>query len=267
MKNWQIVFTEKLPLALDICLLIQYSLQVRIEINTKRTEKELEKYRDGIRRRVKREFEPRREGNKTERKNLDRKEEELNIFFRDNERTIKERSATLEERYIKRRTEIKERQREFSKSIREVEFFESTEKKYREEGERISEAITGIRKRKEDNIQIREQLPEKYQRLQNEQYQWNKQQIAKIQSEERGLPTLFEQKERELESKFERIRKSRIEQIKKSDNKGESEFSQRLKRILIARGVFNDWNERENTLKRNRTALECFRKGTYKNWN
>tara|TARA_B110000908_G_scaffold142719_1_gene171077 strand:- start:179 stop:1771 length:1593 start_codon:yes stop_codon:yes gene_type:complete len=239
----------------------------RIEINTKRTEKELEKYRDGIRRRVKREFKPRREGNKTERKNLDRKEEELNIFFRDNERTIKERSATLEERYIKRRTEIKERQREFSKSIREVEFFESTEKKYREEGERISEAITGIRKRKEDNIQIREQLPEKYQRLQNEQYQWNKQQIAKIQSEERGLPTLFEQKERELESKFERIRKSRIEQIKKSDNKGESEFSQRLKRILIARSVFNDWNERENTLKRNRTALECFRKGTYKNWN
>ncbi|WP_373942605.1 hypothetical protein OEG92_05215 [Polaribacter sejongensis] len=239
----------------------------RVEINTKRTEEELEKYRDGIRSRVERKFETRRERNKTERENLDRKEEELNIFFRDNERTIKERNTSLEERYIKRRTEIKKRQREFSKSIREVEFFESTEKEYREEGERISVAITGIRKRKEDNIQNREQLPEKYQRLQNEQEEFNKQRNAEIESEEKELPRLFEQKERDLESEFERIRESRIEQIKKSDNTGESEFSKRLKRILIARSVFNDWNERENTLKRNRTALECFRKGTYKKWN
>jgi hypothetical protein len=239
----------------------------RVETNTKRTEEELEKYRNGIRNRVERKFETTRDHNKTERKNLDRKEEELNIFFEENESTIKERNRTLEERYIKRRSEIKEGQREFRKSILEVEFFESTEREYREEEDRITRRIAEIRARTENNIKIREQLPEKYQRLQNEAAEWIKQQNTEIDSEEKGLPAFFEQKERNLESEFERIRESRIEQIEKSDNTGKSEFSNRLKRILIARSVFNDWNERENTLKRNRTALECFRKGTYKNWN
>lgn len=239
----------------------------RVEINTKRTQEELQKYRDGIRSQVECKFETRRENIRTEEKNLDRKEEELNIFFKDNERTIKERSANLEERYIKRRTEIKERQREFSKSIREVEFFESSEREYREEQERVTRRITEVRNRAENNIQIREQLPEKYQRLQNEEEETIKYQDSEIESEEKGLPNYFEQKERDLETEFERIRESRVEQIKKSDNTGESEFSNRLKRILIARSIFNDWNERENTLKRNRRALECFRKGTYKSWN
>lgn len=239
----------------------------RVEINTKRTEEELEKYRDGIRSRVERNFETRRENIRTEEKNLDRKEEEHNIFFEENERAIRERNRTLEERYIKRRTEIEERQREFRESILEVEFFESAEREYREEQQEITGSITGIRKRKEDNIEIRKQLPEKYKRLRKNAEEWIKRQNTEIESEEKGLPSFFEQRKRDLESEFERVRGNRVEQIKGSDYTGESEFSKRLKRILIARSVFNDWNERENTLKRNRTALECFKKGTYKKWN
>jgi len=189
----------------------------RIEVISKRTEEELEKYRNGIRNRVQRKFETRRENNRTKEKNINGKEEELNIFFAENEKAIQERNRNLEERYIKRRKDIKERQREYRESIHEVEFFESSEREYREEQERVTRRITEVRNRKENNIQIREQLPEKYQRLQNEEEESIKYQNTEIESEEKGLPSYFEQKGRDLETEFERIRESRVEQIKKSD--------------------------------------------------
>jgi hypothetical protein len=110
----------------------------RIEINTKRTEKELQKHRDGIRNGVHRKFETRRNNIESKRKELNRKEQnfdesykdkedELNIFFDENERTNREHSASLEKRYFKRRREIESDQNEVEKSINEIEFFESTD--------------------------------------------------------------------------------------------------------------------------------------------
>ena len=91
--------------------------------------------------------------------------------------------------------------------------------------------------------------------------------LLKFNQKKEDFQHYLNKKKENLNLNLKEFEKAEFAEIKKSDNKGESEFSQRLKRILIARSVFNDWNERENTLKRNRTALECFRKGTYKNWN
>ena len=250
----------------------------RVEKNTERAEEKLEKYRNGIRERVEYKFKSRRKSIETKRDKLDREEKDieklyqdeerkLNTFFGENETAIKERGRDLEERYIKRRKEIEGEQREVGKAILEIEFFESTEREYRKEEREIANSIDGVGERKTDNIRVRKQQPKRFERLRKQETERFRREKEKIKNEKNGLPKLFEQKERDLESEFKELRNGTIEQIEKSNIKGTSELSRRLKRILDARGIFNDWNERENTLKRNRTAMECFRKGTYKNWN
>ena len=250
----------------------------RIENNTERVEKKLEEYRNGIRERVEEKFKSRRKSIETKREELDREEKDieklyqdeerkLNTYFGENETTIEERGRNLEERYLKRRKEIEGEQKDIRKSILEIEFFESTEREYRREKQTVTDSINRVGERKTDNLRIREQLPNRFERLRKQEADKFRREKEKIKEEKNGLPNLFEQKEKDLESEFEELRNGTIEQIKNSNIKGTSELSRRLKRILDARGIFNDWNERENTLKRNRTAMECLRKGTYKNWN
>ena len=265
--------------AITKCLESQHYRGIEREFRQEiqRTEKELKKYRDEIREKVERRFDYRRKSLDTKREELDREEKDiekiyqdeerkLNTYFGENEAAIKERGRNLEERYLKRRKEIEGEQTEVGKSILEVEFFESTEREYRDEEQGITDRIEGVRERKTDNIRVRKYLPERFKRLHNQEREKVRQEKERIQIDTRGLPKLFEEKERELESEFTKLRERTTEQIKKPNNRGTSELSRRLKSILDARGVFNDWNERENTLKRNRTAMECLGKGTYKNW-
>lgn len=250
----------------------------RVENNSERAEEKLEKYRNGIRKRVEGKFKQRRKFIETKRDKLDREEKDieklyqdeerkLNTYFGENETAIKERSRDLEERYFKRRKEIEGEQRDIGKSILEIEFFESTEREYRKEEQEVADSIKRVGERKTDNLRIREQLPKRFERLHKQETDKFRREKEKIKEEKNGLPEFFEQKKKDLESEFEELRNGTIEQIKNSNIKGTPEFSGRLKRILDARGVFNDWNERTNTLKRNRAAMECLRKGTYKNWN
>ena len=250
----------------------------RVEENTERAEEKLKKFRTGIRKQVEKRLESRRSSIAEKRYRIERKEQEieelnqteerkLDIFFAENETPIKERRKLLEKRYIKRREEIGEEQKQIGKAILEIEFFESTEREYRNEKEAISREIEGLGKRKADILYFRGQLPEKYKQIQRREEGRVEQEKEEIKNDRKELPKLFERKEKEIESEFKNLRKRTINQIKNSDYNGEPEFSTRLKRILDARSVYNDWNERENTLKRNRAALECFRKGTYKKWN
>ncbi|WP_289062381.1 hypothetical protein [uncultured Zobellia sp.] len=250
----------------------------RVENNSERAEEKLEKHRNGIRERVEGKFKQRRKFIETKREKLDREETDieklyqdeerkLNTFFGENETAIKERGRDLEERYIKRRKEIEGEQRDIGKSILEIEFFESTEREYRKEEQEVADSINRVGERKTDNLRIREQLPKRFERLHKQETDKFRREKEKIKEEKNGLPKFFEHKEKDLESEFEELRNETIEQIKNSNIKGTSEFSGRLKRILDARRVFNDWNERANTLKRNRAAMECLRKGAYKNWN
>ena len=61
-------------------------------------------------------------------------------------------------------------------------------------------------------------------------------------------------------------RERSIETVASRDSRGNSELSEGIKRIFTARGIILNFNERENTYKRNRAAYECFKNGTYKNW-
>jgi len=161
----------------------------------------------------------------------------------------------VEEKFKSRRKSIETKREELDREEKDI------EKLYQDEERKLNTYFG------ENETAIEEQLPNRFERLRKQETDKFRREKEKIKEEKNGLPKLFEQKERDLESEFEELRNGTIEQIKNSNIKGTSEFSRRLKRILDARGVFNDWNERANTLKRNRAAMECFRKGTYKNWN
>jgi len=249
----------------------------RTERNTERVKKESEKYREGIRNGVEGRFKSRSSALRTKNEKLlgeERKfekyfriqEKKLDDFFDKNEGAIKYKHRELEERYIKRREEVEGEQKDIGKSVLEIKFFESTEKEYREEEARIGREIEGVEERIRDSIRRRENLPQKFEQLQNEEKERVRREKEQIKIEGKGFPKIFEQKGRELEAEFKRIRKRTSEQIKGGDYKGESEFATRFKRILNARSIFNDWNERQDTLTRNRTALECLRNGAYKDW-
>lgn len=250
----------------------------RVEANTRRTEEELEDYRSGIREGIERKFESRRDNLERKGEELNREEEDvkqiyqdeerkLDTYFGENEEAIRERGRNLEERYIKRRTEIKDEQGEIKESIIEIEFFESTETDYREEDERIDTNINKIRIRVDQNIRSRENLPERFQQLKEGEQRRIKTEERRIKEQGENLPIIFEGKERELETEFEEIGERRIRQIK-NENIGESsELSSKLKKILDTRGLLINWDEKQNNYERNRRAWECFRNGTYKNWN
>ncbi len=231
----------------------------RVEKNTERAEEKLKKYRNGIRERVERTFQAKRE-------KLDREEKEVELEFDGKESAIEQRYIDLEERYLKKRGEIEEEQRDVEESTIEIEYFESTKKEYRAATTDITNRIDSTRKRKEDNINLKEGLPKEFERLQNEERANFRRKAEGIESEKDGLPGRFGEKERELEAEFAALRKRTVKQIENSDIGGTSELSGRLKRILKTRSIFHDWEERQNTLKRNRRALECLNKGTYKNW-
>jgi hypothetical protein len=185
----------------------------------------------------------------------------------ENEEAIRERGRNLEERYIKRRTEIKDEQGEIKESIIEIEFFESTETDYREEDERIDTNINKVRIRVDQNIRSRENLPERFQQLKEGEQRRIKTEERRIKEQGENLPIIFAGKERELETEFEEIGERRIRQVK-NENIGESsELSSKLKKILDTRGLLINWDEKQNNYERNRRAWECFRNGTYKNWN
>ncbi|MFC4634474.1 hypothetical protein ACFO3O_11185 [Dokdonia ponticola] len=249
----------------------------RVENNTGRTEKKLEKYRDGIRRGVEKRFERRTNSITEKRKELDKKEQDLeelyqaeerklDNYFGKNETTIKERGRLLEERYIKRRKEIEREQREIRESILEIEFFESTEREYRDEEKRIEIDIKRIRGEIDRDIKYRETISNKFERLKNRERETFEKEKREIKKQRESLPNIFKEKERELESEFERIRKRRIEQIENEDFGESSEFSTGLKKILDTRSLLDDWDEKQLNFERNRTAWECFRKGSYKDW-
>lgn len=249
----------------------------RVENNTERAEEKLEKYRSGIRKGVDRKFKTRRNSITEKGKELDREEQyieefyqsekrKLNSYFGENETAIKERGRLLEERYTKRRKEIEGEQREVGESIFEIEFFESTEKEYRDKEKRIELDIEQIRRRIDRDIKYRETLPNKFEQLENKERERVKKEKREIKEQRENIPSIFKEKERELESEFERTRKGRIEQIENEDYGESSEFSTGIKKILDTRSLLDDWNEKQLNFERNRTAWESFRKGSYKNW-
>lgn len=250
----------------------------RVERNTDESEQRLEDYRNGIRERVNKRFKPRRDAIEVERARLNSEEEEikklfqaeqrkLDTYFGENESEINERRKNLEERYLKRRGEIRAEQERVENAILEVQFFEHTERELIDKGKGIDRDIEITRGRIDREQEYRANLPDKFKQLESQELIRFKDEKRKIREEKEHLPEVFAEKERQLESEFEEIRRGRIKQVKTGNCNEPSEFSSRLKKILDTRGLFNDWDERQATFERYKTALEHFRKGTYKNWN
>ncbi len=224
----------------------------RVEDNTRRAEKDLNDYKNRIREGVEQSFKTRRDELKTKRHELDREEEEsdrkhqdeereLEGYYKENEEAIKGQDRELEKRYFKRRRGIKEEYEEVREAVEEIEYFESIETKYKDEGERVRSRIN-------QNIRIRKDLPERFKQL-------NERECRK-----------FKREERKLEIEFEGIREQTIRQIKNKNIGGSTELSSKLKTIFNTRGILDDWDEKQSNFERYKKAYECFRDGTYKKW-
>jgi len=88
-----------------------------------------------------------------------------------------------------------------------------------------------------------------------------------IKREEETLPGWFGEEEGRIEIELEGLRRRIDETIKLRSINGGTELSSRISKLLEAREILNDYSKKQAAYRRNRTAWECYRSGTYKNWN
>lgn len=83
---------------------------------------------------------------------------------------------------------------------------------------------------------------------------------------EGGLPREFEQLENDLRNEFEKSRELSDKIIMSRDGTGNTRLHYRIRGLLEAKQLLHDIGKVQSDNKRNRTAWECFKRGTYKNW-
>lgn len=88
----------------------------------------------------------------------------------------------------------------------------------------------------------------------------------RLESEETALRSAIGRSERAITINPEKYR-TRTIQLFEGTNLERSQLPERFTKLFEGRTILNDWNAKQNTLNRNRAALECFNSGTYKKWN
>ncbi|WP_026836980.1 hypothetical protein [Gillisia sp. JM1] len=239
----------------------------RVEENTERLRNKLATRREETRKRISRKFEKRTAQIESERARIEIEERKFRDTKEEYEDSVEKQSGDLEGRYINKREELEDKLREIRKSFLGAEDFERSEHSIREQEREIESEIRDTESRIGDIVKSREGLPRKYKRLEKfEQYRVESEK-EKIKEDRTKVAREYRENKKNTQIEFEENRESSIRKIEERNTSRESKLSSRIKTILNAGRLFNDWNERTNTLHRNRAALECLRKGTYKNWN
>jgi hypothetical protein len=190
--------------------------------------------------------------------------------------------ATLEERYLRKRSELEEKDRLFESRIAEEirnytgggETFERRRKELANEEKRIDASIERERETIKNIKTNTEQLPEEFKRLEesttrifDRDRKSEESEIERIQGDYEKLQAEFEEKGRELDKRFEGIQAEIIRSIKDRDVKSDTGFSRELNDFIKAGALLNDLKEAYCNLRRVRRAWESLRSGAYKNWN
>lgn len=238
----------------------------RVEENTERLRNKLARRREETRERVSRKYEERTAKLRLEEAGFENEEGKFREAKDDFENSIENQREDLEGRYINKRRELDDQLRRTRKSILGAEDFERSEQSIGEQQREIESEIRNTESRTRNIIESRERLPRKFRSLEDYEQSSIERRREEIKLKRKEVARKYPIYKEEIAKEFEQNRRSAIKKIKNRDSSGESELSRRIKAILNAGRIFYDWNARTNTLERNRAALECFRKGTYRNW-
>lgn len=239
----------------------------RVEENSERLREKLDRRREETRERISRKYGKRRAQIESQRVRIENEERKFREAKEDFENSIEQQREDLERRYIIKKEELDNELREIRKSVLGAEDFERSENAIREQEKEIESEIRNTESRTRNIIESREGLPRKFRSLEDQEQSRVERRREEIKNQRKELAEKYKLDKQKTAEEFEQNRGNAIRKIKNRDTSGESELSRRIKAILDAGRLFNDWDERTNTLQRNRAALECFRKGTYKNWN
>lgn len=169
---------------------------------------------------------------------------------------IKRKDGNLETRYLKRRGELKNLQREIEYRTTETEISIDERGGIGEKAIRIQESSTRIQREIENEAvrtgKIRESGKSIRRRIELLPFEFE--------NRERELGGQFTQEEGKLESAPERYRESIIRTID-GTTPFTIELPDRIKKLLEARGILDDYESKQFTLKRYKFMLESVRKG------
>lgn len=237
----------------------------RVKTNTERNRERLEQLRSEYRERVSERFRNSFEQIENEERELaehiEREREKLAGEYRAKVEVIEQEYGKLEARYIKRRGELQNLQRETNQQHRETEASINECGGVGEKAIRIQESSRGIQREIEAESaragKIRKSTEDIRRRVQ----------LLPIEFEhrEREFRDEFDREENKLEGIPGRVRNSIIQTIN-GTTPYRVELPERIKKLLEARGILNDYENKQLDLERYKTMLECVRKGDYKKW-
>ena len=193
----------------------------------------------------------------------------------------------LESRYLRKRAEIEGRRNQVKINITQEERFIEERTGIGNKPSTIRRATARIQKEIESLDQSRIELKRKfdeYGTIEQSRYSTSS---ADIRGRINSIKEEFKRKEKEFTRRLEFEEAEIIRSIARAERElridpekyrertiqlfegtyiERSKLPDRFAKLFEARSILNDWNEKQNTLNRNRAALECFNSGTYKKW-
>jgi hypothetical protein len=193
-------------------------------------------------------------------------ERQFDVDFGATEAEVTRKDTELEQRYLAEKRRVEDRRAEVEELVEECGNVEGRKRALDAETKAIGEKIRTIDERIKAVIRDRGNIPSKFERLHNKEQSRFEDLAAGFRKAEKSIPNDIIEGKRTLEAEFEADRERTIAVIKNRDSRGDSELSEGIKRIFVARGTILNFHERENAYKRNRAAYDCFRNGYYKSW-
>jgi hypothetical protein len=210
----------------------------------------------------------------------------------DKTRQVEQKHKNLEERYNRKRIEISNNEGKLRPRNREklnegagggstfeqrkggiIADKERALRDFEKEQGELLENIERGRNRISQIIGSRETIPARFKQLEattSRQFEsleeGEKKEIERISGDTKNESRVFGETTRTTESEFEELRRRSFDAVKARDCSGNNELSRRIIELFQTRRRLIDYEENYATFQRNRSAWECFKEGTYKNW-
>lgn len=264
----------------------------RVKGNTEEHQSRLDSIRTECKNRVFKGFEPQINDLNEELERFEIEERNFNEYYKDLERRYKSKKSELEgeERKInaeiygtvendggignsleKRRRDVEKLTNEIRELIeqeeREISIIEQNEIEqpniFKEQENAITKEFNSLTEHELDKSKRidkeKADLPEQFESIEEEFKRT-------IESEQANLPREFGTKDERIEKEFEGLREQTDEIINKRIINGNSELHRRVRGLLEARKLFNDFREAQILFRRYKKAYESFKNGAYENW-
>jgi len=197
---------------------------------------------------------------------IEQGESEFQFSLGATQEEVRATERNLEGRYNKKRDAIISRRREVEKFIREFDDIGESTRKIRAEQSVIEDQISDTEAKIVELSGVRESAPGRFEFLKEQEQSRFESEAERIRKALERIPERVDQGRNALFAAFERDRERTIAAVTDRDCTGNSEFAQKLKRIMDCRGTLFDWDNVQKPYDRSRAAYDCFRDRTYQSW-